>query len=131
MHIDARAIIDYLMTEKGLTQSQLAREVDIDQATISRLHRRGAYERSGKARLKLLKYAKAHIPSIEDFIDPGPNRVANAFRQIWDGTNEHVVAIVGVIRALAGLKPDRRSGKGRLRERQRKSSRATSKKHRP
>lgn len=130
MHTDASIIIRHLMTEKGLTQAQLAKLADISQSAVSRLLHGGGHERYGRARIKLFKYARTEESSLGDLTDPGPKRVANAFCRIWDGTEDHTLAIVRIISALAGLRPNSTSVKRGVRARQRKPPKETSKKHR-
>ena len=130
MHEDSSEIIRALIAEKGLTQAQLAERARISQSTVSRMLR-SASKRYGRARQKLFTYARRQEPSVDDSTEHGPKRVATAFHRIWDGTDAHAAAIVRIINALAGLRPKASPGKGRMRERQRKSPQATSKKHRP
>lgn len=119
------------MAEKSLNQSQLAQSAKISQATISRLLRGDKHERSGGARLKLLRYAKSQGFAIEDRAQAAPRRVMRAFEKLWDGSPEHLEAIVKILQALAGLRLATSSEKGIYRDRQRRQASTASKKHRP
>jgi hypothetical protein len=36
----------------------------------------------------------------------GKDKVVNAFESIWDGSDEHALAIARIIKASEGLRPD-------------------------
>lgn len=120
MQYNARELIETLMAEKSLNQMQLAQLAKISQSTISRLRRGDVHERSGGARLKLLRYAKSQGLAIEDQAQAGQRRIMRVLEKLWDGSPGQLEAIVKVLQALAGLRSATSSVKGKSRDGQRR-----------
>lgn len=131
MQYNAREIIDTLMAEKGLTQAKLAQLAQISQSTISRLRRGEEHERNGEARLKLLHYAETQDLAGENLAQAAPKRIVRAFRHIWDGSPDHLDAIVKILHDLAPFRRSVSEVKGRSRDRQRRETSPATQKHRP
>jgi transcriptional regulator with XRE-family HTH domain len=99
------------MQKRRLNQPQLAAAANVSQSTVSRTLR-GAAKRYSKARLRLLAYAGITESAAEIPGGSATERVVNAFKRIWDGTEVHAAKIVEVIDALSGLHPNAKDEKG-------------------
>lgn len=118
------------MVKHGLSQEQLARKAHVSQSTVSRILRREAFERHSKARHRLFTYARINESVLIQPTEDGIKRVVKTFKQIWDGSDAHAVAVANVIGALAGLRPIAKLRKGRKHEGHRESTQTTPKKNR-
>ena len=96
------------MRERQLTQKSVAKAAKISQSTVSRALQ-GHFERQGRARAKLFTYM--HNESLNEGLSgKGKDKVVRAFDSIWDGSEEHAVAIAKIIKASGGLLPAKRLG---------------------
>ena len=94
---------------RRLTQSEVATQAGVDQATVSRILAR-CPRRNGKAFYRLCNYALMPSSRKKRF-DPRDNgEMMEALRDVWDGTDDHAEAIAGLIRAAGYLseRPERR-----------------------
>lgn len=89
------------MSERGLTQHDVAIAAQVSQATVSRVLRR-APQRSGAAYLRLCSYI--HAQSVVN--DGAPEHVIAAVRRTWDGSDRHAEALAELIDASGRLWPD-------------------------
>jgi len=95
---DVASLLRSFMKANGLTQEQLALAAGVSQSTVCRALA-GGQLRQGSAKSRLFKYA-----SIDDDLD-GSRKVQQAFRSIWDGSDEHAAAVARIIESLEGLQP--------------------------
>jgi predicted XRE-type DNA-binding protein len=127
---DASTHLREFMAKRGLSQEQMAARAHVSQSTVSRVLEGGSIERHSSARHRLFTYARITELAVHYSAKDGIKRVVEAFNRIWDGSDTHATAVVGVIDALAGLGPMVKPRKGRSREGQRGSTQATTKKSR-
>jgi transcriptional regulator with XRE-family HTH domain len=101
---DALDQLREFMSEKGLSQAELAKKARISQATVSRILSGKKAERDGGARRRLFIYVEKELglPLLDS---GGRERVVRAFDEIWDGSEAHAFAVARIIDALAGLRP--------------------------
>ena len=85
------------MRERNLSQAQLGQEARVSQSSVSRALREKALK-SGSARRRLSIYIQSHQREL-------PGRMAEAFRDVWDGTDAHEAALARLIQASAELWP--------------------------
>ena len=93
----ASFIVEFLKREER-SQADLAKQLGIHQSSVSRaIHR--PTRRRGRAHARLVGFmhqgGAAH----------GSERVQEAFRRVWDGTEEHAAALARIIAACEGLGP--------------------------
>lgn len=89
----------------GVTQSQLSRATGVSQGQVSRILA-GTGRRPSKAFQSLCRYAFSRSPSAlpKGEARPLPAALRQAIALVWDGSEEHAVAIGEVIRSLEGLR---------------------------
>jgi transcriptional regulator with XRE-family HTH domain len=90
------------MDSKSLSQAELANAAGVNQGTVSRALRRKPAKHS-EAVMKLCRYAGINFESSSQ--STTPDSVKEAFERVWDGTNEHALAITRIIEATHGLRP--------------------------
>lgn len=96
------------MNGRHLSQQVIAKAAKISQSTVSRALK-GKFERQGRAKSKLFIYMQKEL-RVEGLQGKGKEKVANAFESIWDGSEEHAVAIAKIIKASKELRPVKRLG---------------------
>jgi hypothetical protein len=101
---EVRAFLD----GAGISQTELAKRASVSQSTVSRAIAL-APARRGAAREKLFTFIHNELGADSSIGRAEP--VLTAFRQVWDGSDEHAAALAGVIRATAGLRPTSRQSK--------------------
>jgi transcriptional regulator with XRE-family HTH domain len=129
MQEQSTALREY-MSEKGLSQAQLAADAKVSQSTVSRALK-GESERYSQARHRLLTYAGIKQSTAELSTGDGANQVVRAFNRIWDGSEAHALRVAKIVDALAGLRPVESTKKGGRVEGQRKSTQKAPKNRRP
>lgn len=89
----------------GITQSQLSRVTGVSQGQVSRILA-GTGRRPSKAFQTLCHYAFSRSPSTlpKTEAKPLPAALRQAIALVWDGSEEHAVAIGGVIRSLGAFR---------------------------
>jgi hypothetical protein len=92
------------MEKRGLTQEELAEAAKVSQATVSRALKKPA-QRAGTGRRKIFTYVENEYAART--AEGGPEGVVSAFNQIWDGSSAHAAAVVRIINALDGLRPQK------------------------
>jgi Helix-turn-helix len=92
------------MEERSLTQEELAKAAEVSQAAVSRALKKPA-QRAGRAHQKIFTYVENEYAAMTR--DGGPEGVVSAFKQIWDGSPAHAAAVVRIINALDGLRPQK------------------------
>lgn len=86
------------MRATGESQAMIARRAKVSQAAVSRaLH--GIPERNGKARAKLFIFMQQALA------DLAPPAAVVALREVWDGSEEHALALAALIAASGELWP--------------------------
>ena len=88
----------------GRSQTEVARAAGVNQSTVHRaLGSTGIRQRPSKALIKLCNYAEIRINRRLE-ADPAQNdRLMDAVRLAWDGTEAHAIALARVIRELGRL----------------------------
>jgi transcriptional regulator with XRE-family HTH domain len=93
---EVSATVRAYLARRKISQSSLAREANVSQATVSRaLAGRG--QRVGVAQARLFTYIHSS-PS-------KPQRAIDAVQQVWDGSTAHEDALAVLIRASGDLWP--------------------------
>lgn len=83
----------------GLTQTELARVIGVEQSQVSRLLS-GNLKRRTAVFDALCEYLGAAHEPRERSLPPG---LSSAVLSVWDGSKEHAEALATVIRSLAAL----------------------------
>jgi transcriptional regulator with XRE-family HTH domain len=96
MMYEMGATLQAHLARRNISQSELAREANVSQATVSRALR-GQGKRAGGARARLFIYIHSW-PSV-------PQRAIDAVQQVWDGSPAHEDALATLIRASGDLWP--------------------------
>ncbi|MBL8180002.1 MAG: XRE family transcriptional regulator [Blastocatellia bacterium] len=91
-----------LIREKHLSQQEIAEMAGVSQSTVSRALT-GNIVRSGKGRRMLFRFMQQELDQ-ETLLD-GKDKVVRAFESVWDGSEEHAIAIAKIISASNGLFP--------------------------
>ena len=91
------------MTEHHLGQAEVARQIGVSQATVSRVLERG-YCRQSKARRKIENFLRLNASKLHNSTEV-PLEICLAVRQVWNKTKEHAHMLARVIHALDGLVP--------------------------
>jgi transcriptional regulator with XRE-family HTH domain len=99
------------MAQKGWSQEQLAKAAEVSQATVCRALSKDG-RRHGAARAKLFKYVGISELPPRQALGDARELIVAAFERVWDQSEEHAVAVVKVIDALAGLRPLSKDEKG-------------------
>ncbi len=99
---DAANLVKRALSVGGLTQAQLADGAEVHQSTVSRTLAHPDVRRQGKARARLLAYARN---ALRGETAKGRDKVLTAFESVWDGSEEHASAVARVIDALADFRP--------------------------
>src|SRR5258708_5743063 len=89
------------MEEHGLSQSKLARQARVSQATVSRVLKGGARQRVGRGYSRIFSY----IQKVRRRGEPShanKDEVLKAFERIWTASQAHAGAVAKVIDALDG-----------------------------
>jgi transcriptional regulator with XRE-family HTH domain len=102
---DLPASLRKIMTERQLSQNDVASEAKVSQSSVSRALRSGG-PRSGAAKRRLFKY-------IQDDPRAMPRQATEAIRNVWDGSPAHEVALAKLIEASGELWPRMREGSDR------------------
>lgn len=99
------------MEKNHLNETKLAAAAKVEQSTVSRVLTKGV-RRRGKAILRLLGYANitAWNPVVQK--GEGTDRVVEAFKHVWDGSEAHASAIAKIIEASADLRPITKTREG-------------------
>ncbi len=85
------------MAVNNLSQEALAKRAEVSPATVCRALR-GVPMRRGQARERLYKLAGIVDPRVK-----AADKVVAAFEKIWDSSDAHAKAVIGVINALGGF----------------------------
>jgi transcriptional regulator with XRE-family HTH domain len=93
----ASSMADVLENE-GISQTELAHRVGVSQSTVSRALRNRPL-RQGRARARLVSFMQ------QGGGGRGADRLQQAFRRVWDGSDEHAEALARIIAACEGLRP--------------------------
>lgn len=96
LHIAERA------RELGLTQTQIARAVKADQSQVSRVLS-GKSKRASRVFNAVCNYVNGRAPSIDQALVTKNDALLGAIASVWDGTEEHALALSTVIRSLGEL----------------------------
>jgi transcriptional regulator with XRE-family HTH domain len=91
--------IEALLAAEGINQQALAERAQVSQATVSRA-RNGPPLRNGVARARLVRYMQQYSSSRT----PAP--AAEVLREVWDGTDQHALALAALLRASRELWPN-------------------------
>lgn len=96
------------MTTAGWTQLELSKNSGVDQSQISRILN-GEFVRITKNVKTVCKYAEVNLVDITP-LEPLPEAVTHALRNLLDGSKEREQAVVGLLKAEARLlrRSDRR-----------------------
>lgn len=92
------------MQDNGLSQRAIADAAGVSQATVSRALARDT-QRHGRAVARLCKYMQQTLNAESGTDTKGRRKVVDAFVAIWDGSEEHAIAIARIIKASQGLRP--------------------------
>lgn len=92
--------------QKGLSQADLAQELGISQATVSRRERKPP-QRHSDATYKLCSYA---ITATGAVVTPDRQAIQISFDEIWDKSDAHAAALTKIVEAVSELSQlDRRN----------------------
>jgi hypothetical protein len=103
------ARLSEFMRLNHLSQEAVADAASVSQSSVSRALKRVS-KRHGKATTKLFTYMQQQ--SAAGFAGRGTDKVVEAFESIWDGSDEHAMAIARIIKASGGLLPEGHSREG-------------------
>ncbi len=97
---DARlaSSIERVLEVEGISQAEFARRVGVSQSSVSRALRRQP-QRRGPAHARLVAFMQ------QGGAGRGPDRIQEAFRRVWDGSDRHAEALARIIAACEGLGP--------------------------
>ncbi|WP_344798053.1 helix-turn-helix transcriptional regulator [Litoribacillus peritrichatus] len=88
--------------EAGLTQKEIAKELDLDQGRISRLIN-GNFARWGGDIKRLCNRFGVDLNLISQVDSSSNTTLINALNRNWDGTQEHALLIANVIDDVCAL----------------------------
>ncbi len=95
---DISRMISCYMRATGESQAAIARKAGVSQSAVSRaLH--GEAERNGKAKAKLFIFMRQALAGL------APQPAVVALSQVWDGSEEHALALAALIAASGELWP--------------------------
>jgi transcriptional regulator with XRE-family HTH domain len=95
---DISRMIACYMRATGESQAAIAERAGVSQAAVSRALN-GTPERNGKARAKLFIFMQQAVASL------APPPAVVALRDVWDGSEEHALALAALITASGELWP--------------------------
>lgn len=88
--------------ELGITQSQIAQAIGADQSQVSRVLS-GKSKRASRVFTEVCNYVN-RMPSVIDHVLIMKNdKLLEAIESVWDGSEEHAIALSNVIRSLGEL----------------------------
>jgi predicted XRE-type DNA-binding protein len=102
MHKDIHDILRRFVARTGMGQAALAEAAGVSQPSVSRALRRRP-SRWGRAHEKLFQYIKAQGQPLGKKRGKGDERVAAAFKAIWDGSEAHASVVMRLISDLEGM----------------------------
>ncbi|UCU94928.1 helix-turn-helix domain-containing protein [Hydrogenophaga taeniospiralis] len=88
------------MHENSYSESRLSREAGVAQSTLHRALRNP--QRLTKTHIRLCKFAGIAL-SQDESAKPRHDELMKAVMEVWDGTDEHALSIVRLLRAGATL----------------------------
>ncbi len=91
--------IEALLATEGITQQALAKRAEVSQATVSRA-RNGPPVRIGAAHARLVRFMQQYSSS------RSPAPAVEVLREVWDGTDQHALALAALLRASRELWPN-------------------------
>lgn len=90
------------MQERHLSQQEMAELAGVSQSTVSRTLK-GKIVKNGNGKRLLFNFMQQQLG--QEILLDGKDKVVRAFESVWDGSDEHAVAIAKIIRASNGLFP--------------------------
>lgn len=101
-HISARALATAARARAlGITQTKIAQAIDADQSQVSRVLS-GSSKRASRVFNAVCNYVNnSSMPEISSSISN--QKILDAIASVWDGTEEHAIALSIVIRSLGSL----------------------------
>jgi transcriptional regulator with XRE-family HTH domain len=96
------------MRRGSYTQLDIADKAGVSQSSVCRALR-GKIRSTGPVRARLFSYIQQDLEATGHPL-AGEIRVLEAFKDIWDGSEEHAAAIAEVITATRGLRPPETKG---------------------
>jgi hypothetical protein len=91
-----------LVRELGATQTQIARAINADQSQVSRVLS-GKSKRASKVFTEVCNYVNCMTPAIDHTLVKKNDELLGAIASVWDGTEQHALALSNVIRSLGAL----------------------------
>lgn len=88
--------------ELGITQSQIAEAINADQSQVSRVLS-GKSKRASRVFNAVCNYVNCMTPSIDHSLVKQNDELLSAIASVWDGTEQHALALSNVIRSLGEL----------------------------
>jgi len=88
--------------ELGITQSQIAQAIKADQSQVSRVLS-GRSKRASRVFLDVCNYVNCMSPTIDYSQVKQNDELLRAISCVWDGTEQHALALSKVIRSLGAL----------------------------
>lgn len=95
--------IEALLAAEGINQQGLAERAQVSQATVSRA-RKGPPLRNGAAHARLVRYMQQYSSCRT------PAVAARVLWEVWDGTDQHALALAALLRASRELWPNLKPG---------------------
>jgi transcriptional regulator with XRE-family HTH domain len=99
---EASALLEAFMKATGLKQQEIAVRAGVSQSTVSRM-RKGGAKRGSDPQNRICTYIQKEGTAL--MANKERTLLLEAFNRIWDGSEEHAVAVVKIIDALQGLRP--------------------------
>lgn len=88
--------------ELGITQSQIAKAINADQSQVSRVLS-GKSKRASRVFIDVCNYVNSTSPSIDHALVKQNDDLFGAIASVWNGTEQHALALSNVIRSLGAL----------------------------
>jgi transcriptional regulator with XRE-family HTH domain len=87
---------------QGITQSQIALAINADQSQVSRVLS-GNTKRPSKVFNAVCNYVNKTASALDSSLIEQNQEILNAIACVWDGTEQHALALSNVIRSLGAL----------------------------
>lgn len=86
----------------GITQNHIAKAINADQSQVSRVLS-GKSKRASRVFNAVCNYVNCMTPSIDYSLVKQNDELLSAIASVWDGTEQHALALSNVIRSLGEL----------------------------